>query len=89
MQTLPRLANPHKRTGWLKTCQILGLVRNMLFGGVGEPEFEKTFQEGACGWAERETLDLPLLQGSDEMGGLHSSLGQPQNNRAANNTGCE
>lgn len=55
----------------------------------GLPEFEKTFQEGACGWAEWETLDLPLLQGSDEMGGLHSSLGQPRNNRAANDTGCE
>jgi len=35
MQILLRLANPHKGSGWLKTCQILGLRRDVLCGGVG------------------------------------------------------
>lgn len=73
MQTLPRLANPHKGTDWLKTWSHGGCA---LWRGGGS-EFEETFQEGACGWAEWESPNLPLLQGSGEMG-PHSSLVSPE-----------
>lgn len=53
------------------------------------PDFEESFQEGVCGWAGWEIPDFPLPQGSDEMGGLRSPLGQPWNNKAANDIGCE
>lgn len=74
MQILPRLAHPHKGTDWLKTWSHEGCA---LWKGGG-PEFEETFQEGACGWAEWESPNIPLLQGSGEMGGLHSSLVSPE-----------
>lgn len=79
MQTLPRLANPHKRTDWLKTCQILGLMRSALWRGGG-PESEESFQEGACGWAEWESPNLPLLQVM--RWGTAQLLAHPWNNRA-------
>lgn len=42
----------------------------------GGPEFEESFQEDGCGWAEWESPNLPLLQGV--RWGLHSSLAIPE-----------
>lgn len=52
----------------------------------GGPEFEESFQEGACGWAEWANPNLPLLQ--VERWGTAQLLGHPWNNRAADDTGC-
>lgn len=88
MQTLPKMANPHKGTGWSKTSDPWSHERCALWRSRG-PDFEESLQEGVCGWAGWEIPDFPLPQGSDEMGGLRSPLGQPWNNKAANDIGCE
>lgn len=50
MQTLPKMANPHKGTGWSKTSDPWSHERCALWRSRG-PDFEESFQEGVCGWA--------------------------------------
>lgn len=72
MQTLPRLANPHRRTDWLKTCQILGLMQEVLFGEMEDLNLRRASRKVLVGGQSEKIQTSPCSKWRD--GGLHSSL---------------
>lgn len=75
MQRLLRLANPHKRTDWLKR-QIFGLMREVHFGEAEELNLRRASRKVLVGGQCEKSQTSPCS--TWRGGGLHNSLAIPE-----------